>query len=151
MNKTSQNKFLNDLAAGQAGEKLVGKIIQKLDKANEIIYSNSKEYDFELRFKDGKKIFYEVKTDFMSFKTGNIFFEYSCNGLISGLACTSADKYAILLLHLREIFVFEPEIMWNYLRCNNYRRVNGGDNFSVMGYIVPIIIVRELPFVKVIS
>lgn len=150
-------KFLNDLRAGQLGEFKVAQALQKIQLADSITHvDEGKAYDFILHFGD-KKVTYEVKSDFMAAQTGNIFFEYYCNGVASGLSATQANKWAILLTHLNEIFLFEPVEMYAHLQTEHskrnpmYRHLSGGDGKRASGYVVPIEVIRELPFVEVHS
>ena len=81
--------FGSDLLMGQFYEK---KYIE-LRKFTNVEHPQDricKEFDF-VNLNTG--ISYEVKADKMTCKTGNIFIEFSCNGVKSGIAGTEADYW----------------------------------------------------------
>jgi hypothetical protein len=107
----SHSKFRADLAAGEKGERHVANTLKKFYGAQKVSRLGAcKGFDFRLIFPDREEV-YEVKTDFKAKDTGNLFFEYKCNGKDSGLTSTEADKWAILLPHLQVILVFCPKRM----------------------------------------
>lgn len=140
--------FLHDLCSGKVGEIRVAESLREIFGASVVHSLNKgKEYDFQMVFPDKRKETYEVKSDFMAERTGNVFFEYFCNRKPSGLTSTKADKWAVLLVHLDEIFVFCPKDMLNYLTKSKHRNLSGGDRNAVSGYVAPIDVIRKLDFV----
>lgn len=149
MAKVNKAKFLTDLQAGKRGELIVGEALKKIFKADSVCYKSSGvEYDLSLIFSD-KTERWEVKSDFRAANSGNCFFEYACNGKLSGLSATTAAKWAILIVHLNEIIIFEPQIMFDYLQKSSHRNLQGGDRNAVSGYIVPIDVLKGLSFLEV--
>ena len=139
---------------GQKGERHVATKLKASYKADKIKWSEkgAKGSDFSLIFPDGALEVYEVKTDFRAEQTGNLFFEYKCNGRTSGLTATQADKWAVLLPHLQVILVFSPKRMFNYLQSSpRARKIVGGDRMAAEGYVVPISAVMEKQGVEVIK
>lgn len=146
-------KFKSDLKNGKAGEQIVANRLKEFYKAKEIDNRDKgKLYDFILIYEDGSRKLFEVKTDFAAAKTGNLFFEYSCNSKQSGLLTTTADKYAFLVPHLKEILVFSPSSMYEKLINGRYRNITtAGDGGRVCGFIAPIEDIRATKFVEIIS
>lgn len=151
MSPSSGTKFQTDLKSGEKGERHVANALKKAFEAAKVSKAGSgKGFDFRLIYDNGKDELVEVKTDFMSSKTGNLFFEYSCNGKDSGLKSTEAQKWAILIPHLQEILVTCPKKLFGYLLSSTHRELKGGDRKAVKGYIVSIETIKKLSFVKAI-
>ncbi len=147
----SSEKFSIDLKSGQKGERHVANVLKKAFEAERVsTVGAGKGFDFRLIYNNGTIELVEVKTDFMASKTGNLFFEYSCNGKDSGLKSTEAQKWAILIPHLQEILVTCPKKLFGYLLASTHKELKGGDRKAVKGYIVPIDAVKKLGFVKTI-
>jgi hypothetical protein len=98
-------------------------------------------------FKGGTRFcFVEVKADYMSERTGNLYFEVYNNYRQeqSGLAATRADRYAHFIPHLGSILVYDPKGMLFWLDMallqnrHDVKRIRGGDYGNSTGYIVPI-------------
>lgn len=147
----ADNGFLKDLRTGKIAELRVGEILREKYNAEAVFHNNrGKAYDFELRLSSGETRSYEVKTDEMSKRTRNLFFEYRCAGKDSGLSSTISDYYAVLIPHLNEILLFKPKIMLGYLQQSKHRNLKGGDRNAVSGYVVKIDVIKALDFVEVI-
>ncbi len=146
---SNANKFQTDLENGKKGERHVAEFLKKQTSAISISRAFAgKAHDFVLSYKDGTKISYETKTDFLAAKTGNIYFEYECSNKPSGLTATKANKWAILIPSDQTILVFCPQKMWNYLQKSSHKNLKGGDRKATSGYIVSIEILKELSFVQ---
>jgi hypothetical protein len=83
--------------------------------------------------------------------TGNVFFEFKSRGKASGLAVTQADYWAHLLsLDGRIVggFIIETsrlkENLKRMIEGGQVRVVNGGDNGTSQGALVPMSLMREL-------
>ncbi len=104
--------FKYDLKIGQVAEKRLG-----------VIFSE-------------KKI--EVKTDFLTDKTGNVFVEYMSRGKKSGISVSEADWYCFAI---RGQFVLIESTKLKKL-CRKYlntsRDVLGGDNNTSKGILLPV-------------
>jgi len=82
----------------------------------------------------------EVKRDFRSLETGNVFIEYSSRGKASGISKTEADFYCIIISDERYIFVSTKELKEKcrkYLGTNRDKR--GGDEDTSKGILLPLI------------
>jgi len=100
--------------------------------------TNFKPYDF-LVVNDGKTIKYEVKSDRLTYKTGNLVIEYMCNNKPSGITSTEADFYMY--------FVVKPDASYDCYRIpvcelkeqvDKGRKTNGGDGWRAKMSLVPI-------------
>jgi hypothetical protein len=96
----------------------------------------------------------EVKTDFKSEQTGNIYIETfnRKQGVASGLHASTADLWVYCIPHLNCLFKFERVSMVAYINENyaDLHQVPGGDANSV-GYLLPIIELEKLEFVTKIT
>jgi|TARA_R100000482_G_C5127905_1_gene149903 hypothetical protein len=105
--------FKYDLEVGQAGERLLGEII------------------------DGNKI--EVKYDLKARTTTNVFVEYESRGKPSGIATTEADWYAFVLSESSIRLCRTKELK---ALCRKYigtkRDVCGGDSNTSRGILLPL-------------
>jgi len=105
--------FKYDLKLGQVGEKYLADILQN------------------------KKI--EVKTDFKSLKTGNVFVEYESRGKPSGISTTQSEWYAFIVSNdiIKLITVSELK-----KKCRTHigtsRDVLGGDNNTSKGILLKV-------------
>lgn len=104
--------FAYDLAIGQGEEVWLGDLLR------------------------GAKI--EVKRDFKSSKTGNIFVEYECRGKPSGIATTEADYWAFILNGER-VVILPTEFLKDLCRYyyEEQKVAKGGDNNASMGVLIP--------------
>ena len=84
----------------------------------------------------GAKI--EVKRDFKSSKTGNIFVEYECRGKPSGIATSEADYWAFILNGER-VVILPTEFLKDLCRIyyDMGKTTRGGDNDLSMGVLLP--------------
>ncbi len=106
------NNFKYDLAIGQAEEIWLGDLLK------------------------GAKL--EVKRDFKSTKTGNIYVEYECRGKPSGVSTTEADYWAFILNGERVIIVptdFLKDLCRYYYEQG--KTAKGGDGNFSMGVLLP--------------
>lgn len=118
-----ETKFGFDLAYGQKFEKELEHII------NEQVVS----------WFCGAKI--ECKSDRLSAKTGNMYFEYESRGKPSGLAVTESDYFAYDTGLC--IYLFRTDKLKAFLRTGfssgKYKEFKAGDDKTSTGLLVPII------------
>lgn len=84
-----------------------------------------------------KKI--EVKRDFKSHRTGNVFIEYECRGARSGISVTESDYYCLIISDHQFITISTEklkELCRGYI--NTKRDVLGGDNNLSKGILLPL-------------
>lgn len=80
----------------------------------------------------------EVKYDQKALKTGNVFVEYESRGRLSGISTSQSDYYCFCFgdtLHLIKSSDLKERCR-KYLNTN--RDVNGGDNNTSKGILLPI-------------
>ena len=86
----------------------------------------------------------EVKSERGKWKqSGNTFVEFYCRGKASGIATTEA-KYWTINFYYNDKFEFNITVETKKLRKmvmvkDKYRIVNGGDNDTAIGFLVPIV------------
>lgn len=93
----------------------------------------------------------EVKRDKMWYKTGNIFFEVSCSGKLSGVMSTEALYLAYILTkddvqiatYLWRTSVLR-KALHEALKTGIVKEITGGDGNIVNGYLLPLTKVGEL-------
>jgi hypothetical protein len=105
--------FSHDLELGKKGENLLAKIL----------------------LLKGDKI--EVKTDLQATKTGNVFIEYKSRDRLSGLSTSKADYWAFLISN-EQIIIIETNKLKELCKTKGLRRVDGGDNNTSKGILIPL-------------
>ena len=109
-------------------------------------YNSDFKYDFIAGHKGEKHLVsvlqdekIEVKTDFQSFKTGNVFVEYECRGKKSGIAISEAKWYSFVLSNDFIILIEKEKLK---ILCRAYlgtkRDILGGDNNLSRGILLPL-------------
>ena len=84
---------------------------------------------------------YELKTDRLAHKTGNVFVEFESRGKASGISTSKAGVWIFKIVSKGDRHLFSIEIPLSRLKKkvdNNYNVMLGGDNRSSKGYLVPI-------------
>ena len=109
----SITKFKKDLKYGKKHEKLVMKSLEN----------------------------YELITDRLTHKTGNVFVEFMSRGKESGIKTSKADIWIFRIVDKKDKHLFSIEIPLDRLLkmvYNKYTVVSGGDKLTSRGYLVPI-------------
>ena len=109
----SVTKFEKDLSYGKKHEKMVMKSLEK----------------------------YELKTDRMAHKTGNVYVEFQSRGKDSGIRTSKSNTWIFKIVSAKDTHLFSVHIPLSRLKklvSNNYRVMPGGDNLTSKGYLVPI-------------
>lgn len=91
---------------------------------------------------------WEVKSDRMACRTGNVAIETRCNGLPSGISSTEADYYAYFVLQPASeasLYMIPTEHLRTMV-TKNYRMVRGGDRCASEMVLVPITDLYEFLF-----
>ena len=85
---------------------------------------------------------YELKTDRLACKTGNVFVEFESRKKESGIKTSKADIWIFKIVDKSDKHLFSIEIPLDRLRNkvynSTYRIVRGGDNLTSKGYLVPL-------------
>ena len=106
-------KFEKDLTYGKKHEKLVMKSLEN----------------------------FELKTDRMAHRTGNVYVEFQSRGKDSGIRVSKSDTWIFKIQNSKDQHLFSIHIPLTRLKklvSKNYRVVPGGDNLTSRGYLVPL-------------
>jgi hypothetical protein len=109
----SVTNFTKDLSYGKKHEKLVMKSLEN----------------------------FELKTDRMAHKTGNVYVEFKSRGKDSGITTSKSDTWIFKIPNGRDTHLFSIHIPLTRLRklvSKDYKVVSGGDNLTSRGYLVPL-------------
>jgi len=109
----SVTKFTKDLSYGKKHEKLVMKSMEN----------------------------FELKTDRMAHKTGNVYVEFQSRGKDSGISTSKSDTWIFKIVSKGDRHLFSIQIPLTRLKklvSTDYRIVPGGDNLTSRGYLVPL-------------
>ena len=109
----SVTKFTKDLSYGKKHEKLVMKSMEN----------------------------FELKTDRMAHKTGNVYVEFQSRGKNSGIRTSKSDTWIFKIVSNGDKHLFSIQIPLTRLKklvSTDYRIVPGGDNLTSRGYLVPL-------------
>ena len=109
----SVTKFSKDLSYGKKHEKLVMKSMEN----------------------------FELKTDRMAHKTGNVYVEFQSRGKDSGIRSSKSDTWIFKIVSTGDRHMFSIHIPLSRLKrlvSKDYRVVPGGDNLTSRGYLVPL-------------
>lgn len=130
------NKFFEDLQFGNKYEKEFINIVKPTNF--KIIEGKFKDYDIEIT-KDDITTYFEIKSDRLTNKTGNICIEYECNKTPSGITTTTADYYIYFeIIDDNNYIMYEIPVkkLKKYIRLNKYHKVvNGGDGYRSKLYL----------------
>jgi len=109
----SVTNFTKDLSYGKKHEKLVMKSLEN----------------------------FELKTDRMAHKTGNVYVEFKSRGKDSGIITSKSDTWIFKIPNGRDTHLFSIHIPLTRLRklvSKDYKVVPGGDKLTSRGYLVPL-------------
>ena len=109
----SVTKFNKDLSYGKRHEKLVMKSMEN----------------------------FELKTDRMAHKTGNVYVEFQSRGRDSGIRTSKSDTWIFKIVSKGDKHLFSIHIPLTRLKklvSTDYRVVPGGDKLTSRGYLVPL-------------
>jgi hypothetical protein len=113
-------------------------------------YNNDFKFDLEFGVQEGETWFdeivsnrkFEVKTDRLSAKTGNIYIEYESRGKPSGIKTTQADYWVYKVTENKAIVIKTEELIQIVRQLIIDKKaipnVRGGDNNTSIGVLVKI-------------
>ena len=84
---------------------------------------------------------FELKTDRMAHKTGNVYVEFQSRGKDSGIRTSKSDTWIFKIVSKGDRHLFSIQIPLTRLKklvSTDYRIVPGGDNLTSRGYLVPL-------------
>lgn len=134
-----------DLPKAKKTEEEVGSLLSVLYKAKILKYEDSYRYDILVSINE-KNYKFEVKEDFMCWKTGNIALEYESRGKPSGISTTESDFYVYKINWDKsksrknknpEYVIHRTSTIKDLVTKKKFHRiVNGGDkNSNTMNYL----------------
>ena len=85
---------------------------------------------------------YELKTDRLAHKTGNVYVEYESRGKNSGITTSKSNLWIFKIVDKKYKHLFSIEIPLDRLRkmvYNKYPITLGGDHRTSKGYLVPLL------------
>jgi hypothetical protein len=137
---TSNEKWLNDLSEGQKGERVVANHFNKNFGLDDISYNDNSEYDFKGN-KDGRTLYFEVKTDryeyFKGINTYNMFIEITCSGKPSGILTSKSDYFVYYYPDLEKLYIIPmDELRMLCIKENIELTSMSGDGGRTEGYLV---------------
>lgn len=142
-----QANFYNDLDRGKVGERIFANIVA--DKGYEIFdLSNDKAYqkkgvDFRIR-NENQQLLIDVKTDYIMYKTGNIFLELQDGPRVGWAKKTIADLIFYIDYNSNMVYVLE----WSSCaaKIDELRKVafSNQDGISMVGALLPVDRLDEL-------
>ena len=113
-------------------------------------YNNDFKFDLKFGVQEGETWFdeivsnrkFEVKTDRLSAKTGNIYIEYESRGKPSGIKTTQADYWVYKVTESKAIVIKTQELIQIVRQLIIDKKaipnVRGGDNNTSLGVLVKI-------------
>lgn len=134
--------FAEDLSFGREGESIVRNLLESSGNFDNVWdcsndkYFQQKDIDLLGIASDGHIAKYEVKTDRMAHKTGNIAFEITTSGNIGCLAKSEADFVMYYIEGNGRLYCFNTEQMRQYLKRDRFKLYRMGD--SAEGYLLGI-------------
>jgi len=126
--------FHQDLEYGNAAEEFAISLYEydEVGRAPKCVF---KDWDFWLRSGD-TKVFYEVKKDKMTKRTGNVAIEFECSGKPSGISTTKADNYLYFIEGENVYYEIPVDYIKQVIAENKYKRkVRGGDDYRSHCYL----------------
>lgn len=83
---------------------------------------------------------FEIKSDFMAHRTGNIAIEFQCRGKDSGIRKTESDHWVYKITKPDIIIIFNTSKLRKFVEENmdKYKIIMGGDDNSSKMMLIPI-------------
>ena len=150
------NTFYEDLERGKRGEKLVYDALtargNKVTDLRDDEAARWNDIDFALE-KDGKKTTLEVKTDFRSEETGNLFIEYENSNnqkhKYKGWYCYCKAEYLCFVQETaRKAYIVLFDELKQTIKKNSFRTANSK---NAVGFLFPLARLAELETYRIID
>jgi len=136
-------KFLNDLSFGKKYESILASYLQPFYININKIEGKFKDYDIIC----DNKIKYEVKSDRLSIKTGNLAIEFMCNNKESGITSTQSDYYAYFIIKSPDdydLYIIPTNDIKDKIKEKQYKKiVKGGDAWRSQMYLFDLSIFKD--------
>jgi predicted AAA+ superfamily ATPase len=139
--------FFKDLKLGNSYENVLASYLMPFYKNINVIKEKCKYYDIICYTEDDKEESYEVKSDRLSIKTGNIAIEYKSRKKDSGILITKANFYAYYIIKNEteyDLYIIPTEEIKNKINSKEYKRtIKGGDNWSSEMYLFDLTVFKD--------
>jgi hypothetical protein len=132
--------FQSDLLLGKKFELMLLDYLPK-DEYTEVEMAPNKRFvEWDVKLKNGAlEAKYEVKSDRLSAKTGNLCIEYECSGQPSGISTTQADYYAYFVIKGsdHDLYLIPVPRIKELIAQGAYKKMKGGDSYRSEFYLIP--------------
>ena len=151
-----KNDFNNDFTRGSIGERMMYDYLLSngytVDDWRDVDEARAKDIDFHVR-RNSFDATLEVKTEFMSEKTGNLFIEYfnngnrNCKGWFNYI---EAQFIAFIQPSFRKCHIIPVSELVELVQKNNLREV-GNRSENAAGWLLPLSVAMRAPHYKLIE
>jgi hypothetical protein len=139
--------FFKDLKLGKRYEYELASYLTPFYKTIHVIKEKCKYYDIICYMEGGEEETYEVKSDRLSIKTGNLAIEYKNRNKDSGILSTKANFYAYYIIKNEteyDLYIIPTEEIKNKINSKEYKRtIKGGDNWSSEMYLFNLTVFQD--------
>jgi hypothetical protein len=158
--------FYSDLQFGKSFER---KFAEQFARGREVVFASGyfKDWDLKIFNEDTvlaegseplrrepsgesgrREVTYEVKSDRMAYKTGNLPLEFQCNKKPSGISCSKADFSVYYILNenkeIQDLYIIPTEHLRELVKEKKYsRQVRGGDGWRSEMYLFSLNLFSE--------
>jgi hypothetical protein len=141
------NKFFKDLKFGHRYENELAIYLQPFYKKINVIKEKCKFYDIICYMENDIEETYEVKSDRVSIRTGNLAIEYMSRGKESGILITKAKFYAYYIIKNEteyDLYIIPTDEIKNKINNKEYKKsLKGGDGWTSQMYLFDLAIFKE--------
>jgi len=144
----SNYNFVKDKILGDSAEEFALEIIQKFFPKAYRVKGRQPLYDIVVPDDNDESIFkitFEIKNDKRSADTGNIAVEIcKKDGTPTGLNISQADYW--IYFAAGGMYLAKREDLIDYCKNNNFKKLNGGDNWNTTMLLIPLIHITKQEF-----
>jgi hypothetical protein len=139
--------FYKDLKFGHRYENELANYLSPFYKKINVIKEKCKFYDIICYTENDIEETYEVKSDRLSIKTGNLAIEYKCREKDSGICITKANFYAYYIIKNEteyDLYIIPTQEIKNKINSKDYKRtIKGGDNWTSQMYLFDLTVFKD--------
>ncbi len=138
--------FASDLLFGKQYELILLDYLPKNEYDEVEMAPHGRFVEWDVKIKRGQlEAKYEVKSDKLAAKTGNLCIEYECAGQPSGISVTKADYYAYFVVSgsSHDLYLIPVDRLKAYIAETNPRKMNGGDGYRSRFYLIPKVVFTD--------
>jgi len=139
--------FFKDLKFGHKYESELATYLNPFYKNINVIKEKCKFYDIICYTENDIEETYEVKSDRLSIKTGNLAIEYKSRDKDSGIMITKANFYAYFIIKNEteyDLYIIPTEIIKEKINSKEYKKsIKGGDNWTSQMYLFDLTVFKD--------